>query len=92
LLFTGRHNGRPAFYFLMNGVTGVPRLSGPEALEHSADNSFELLWATAGDFEDLRLHPAEIRPVLGSLLGQEGDGGLGADGRPATRSAIVRPQ
>ena len=67
-LWTGRHNGRLALYFLMAGVTGVPVLSGPEAVENSPDNSFELLWATADQFEALNLHPADIRMILADLL------------------------
>jgi ADP-ribose pyrophosphatase YjhB (NUDIX family) len=69
-LWTGRHNGRPAFYFLMTGVTGVPVLSGPEAAENGPDNSFELRWATAGQFDALNLHPADLRPLLTGLLQQ----------------------
>jgi ADP-ribose pyrophosphatase YjhB (NUDIX family) len=65
---TGRHNGRPATYFLMTGVTGVPVLSGPEAQENGPDNNFELVWVTADRFDDLNLHPADIRPVLAGLL------------------------
>jgi ADP-ribose pyrophosphatase YjhB (NUDIX family) len=45
LLWTGRHNGRPASYFLVADVRGTPVLSGPEALDHGPDNSFELRWA-----------------------------------------------
>lgn len=68
LLWTGRHNGRPASYFLVTDVTGTPTLSGPEAQEHSPDNSFELLWATPADFTPLNLHPADIREPLAQLL------------------------
>jgi ADP-ribose pyrophosphatase YjhB (NUDIX family) len=67
-LWTGSHNGRPASYFLMADVIGTPVLSGPEAVENSPDNSFELLWATAEDFESLSLHPADIRNPLAALL------------------------
>lgn len=67
-LWTGRHNGRPATYFLMADVSGVPVLSGPEAEENGPDNSFELMWATADRFEDLNLHPADIWDVLVELL------------------------
>ena len=69
LLWTGLHNGRVARYFLMSDVAGVPVLSGPEAAENGPDNSFELLWATADQFDGLNLHPADIRPVLAELLG-----------------------
>jgi hypothetical protein len=52
----------------MAGVTGVPVLSGPEAVDNGPDNSFELLWATTDEFEALNLHPADIRAVLADLL------------------------
>ncbi|MGW4958616.1 NUDIX hydrolase [Nonomuraea sp. NPDC004186] len=68
LLFTSSHNGRPAFYFLMRDVNGVPSLSGEEALEHGPDNSFELRWATAAEFEQLNLYPADVRGPLAELL------------------------
>jgi len=68
LVWTGRHNGRPAFYFLIGGAQGVPVLSGPEAAENGPDNSFTLRWATADEFDRLGLHPADIRPVLAGLL------------------------
>jgi ADP-ribose pyrophosphatase YjhB (NUDIX family) len=68
LLWTGAHNGRPAFYYLMTGVSGTPALSGPEAAEHSADNHFELVWATADQLDSLGLHPADIRGPLARLL------------------------
>jgi ADP-ribose pyrophosphatase YjhB (NUDIX family) len=68
LLWTGRHNGRPASYFLMVGVTGAPVLSGFEAKSHSPNDSYELMWATADEFDQLNLHPAEIRQHLADLL------------------------
>jgi ADP-ribose pyrophosphatase YjhB (NUDIX family) len=68
-LWTGRHNGRPAYYFLMADVDGVPVLSGPEAEENAPENSFELRWAGAAEFEALNLHPADIREPLTDLLG-----------------------
>jgi len=71
-LWTGVHNGRPAYYFLMTGVAGVPVLSGPEAEAHSPDNSFELCWAEATDFESLNLHPPGLRPRLAGLLAAGG--------------------
>jgi len=67
-LWVGKRNGRPAQYFQMVGVTGVPVLSGPEAAANSPDNSFELIWATADQFEVLNLHPADIRVILAELL------------------------
>jgi ADP-ribose pyrophosphatase YjhB (NUDIX family) len=68
LLWTGLHNGRPAHYFLMTDVVGKPVLSGPEAEEHSENNSFELLWAGPGMLEPLGLHPAELVAQLTNLL------------------------
>ncbi|MFC5831191.1 NUDIX hydrolase [Nonomuraea insulae] len=68
LLFTGSHNGRPASYFLMRDVHGVPSLSGEEAAENGPDNSFELRWATIADFERLNLYPVDVREPLVELL------------------------
>ncbi|MDA3644731.1 NUDIX domain-containing protein [Saccharopolyspora indica] len=68
LLWTGQHNGRPASYFLMADVSGTAVLSGSEARAHSPDNSFELAWVTADEFERLNLHPADIRDPLTRLL------------------------
>lgn len=68
LLWTGLHNGRAASYFLMADVAGTPVLSGPEAAEHCADNSFELLWAAPEDFDGLGLYPPDVRAPLGRLL------------------------
>ncbi|MGA5764053.1 NUDIX hydrolase [Nonomuraea bangladeshensis] len=68
LLFSGSHNGRPAFYFLMRDVNGTPLLSGEEAREHGPDNSFELSWATAAEFEQLNLYPADVHGPLTELL------------------------
>lgn len=45
LLWTGTHNGRPAYYFRVGDVRGVPQLSGDEAAEHCPTNHFELRWA-----------------------------------------------
>jgi ADP-ribose pyrophosphatase YjhB (NUDIX family) len=68
LLWTGLHNGRPASYFLTAEVTGTPVLSGPEAEEHCAEDSFELVWVGADEFDALRLHPADVRLPLARLL------------------------
>ncbi|MEU5867374.1 NUDIX domain-containing protein [Nonomuraea sp. NPDC047529] len=68
LLLTGLHADRPAFYFLMRDVNGVPSLSGEEALEHGPDNTFELRWASAAEFEQLNLYPADVRGPLTELL------------------------
>ncbi len=69
LLWTGRHNGRPASHFLMADVTGTAVLSGPEAEAHGPEDSYELLWVTAGDLDRLGLHPAEVQGPLARLLG-----------------------
>ncbi|MBM2622002.1 NUDIX domain-containing protein [Actinoplanes sp. LDG1-06] len=67
-LWSGRHRRRRAVYFLMADVVGTPVLSGPEALEHSPTNSFELLWAGPEEFDSLNLFPPSIRPKLTDLL------------------------
>lgn len=72
MLWTGRHNDRPATYFLMTAVRGQARLSGPEAAANRPDNSFELRWATADQFAELGLHPADIRGRLAQLLARSG--------------------
>jgi 8-oxo-dGTP pyrophosphatase MutT (NUDIX family) len=68
LLWTGRHNGRPASYFLVADVVGSPVLSGPEALDHGPDNCFELRWADPDDLNALNLHPSGILQQLTQLL------------------------
>ena len=68
LLWTGQHNGRPASYFLVADVRGTPVLSGPEALDHGPDNSFELRWASPDDLDALHLYPPGIRRQLTRLL------------------------
>jgi 8-oxo-dGTP pyrophosphatase MutT (NUDIX family) len=68
LLWTGKHNGRPASYFLMTEVTGTPVLSGSEAEAHGPQDSFELMWAGADEFDELGLHPADVRLPLAELL------------------------
>ncbi len=68
LLWTGRHNDRPAWYFLMTAVRGRAELSGPEAVANRPDNSFELRWVTADRFAELGLHPPDIRGPLAELL------------------------
>ncbi|MEU4224774.1 NUDIX domain-containing protein [Nonomuraea sp. NPDC026600] len=73
LLFAGSHNGRPAFYFLMRDVHGVPSLSGEEATEDGPDNSFGLRWATVAEFEQLNLYPVDVRGPLTELLRSECD-------------------
>ena len=68
LLWTGQHNDRPAWYFLMTAVRGRAELSGPEALANRSDNSFELRWVTADRFTELGLNPPDIRGPLAELL------------------------
>jgi ADP-ribose pyrophosphatase YjhB (NUDIX family) len=68
LLWTGEHNGRPASYFLMTEVTGTPVLSGSEAEAHGPEDSFELMWAEADEFDDLGLYPADVRLPLTNFL------------------------
>ncbi len=71
LLWTGRHNGRAASYFLMTDVTGTIRLSGEEAERNRPENSYELVWAGADAFDEVNLVPADIRPPLARLLAGE---------------------
>ncbi|MGA8112118.1 MAG: NUDIX domain-containing protein [Actinocatenispora sp.] len=73
LLWTGEHAGRPASYFLMAEVVGTPVLSGAEAEEHCARNSFELIWAGPDQFDDLNLFPASVRQPLTQLLDTRAD-------------------
>jgi 8-oxo-dGTP pyrophosphatase MutT (NUDIX family) len=68
LLWVGSHDGRVASYFLMDDVSGEPRLSGSEAEANSPTNSFELTWARIGDFEPLNLFPPEAEDQLRSLI------------------------
>jgi ADP-ribose pyrophosphatase YjhB (NUDIX family) len=68
LLWTGTHNGRPAYYFLVGDVRGVPRLSGDEAAEHGPSNHFELRWADAAELAEFGIYPAALRERLAGLL------------------------
>jgi ADP-ribose pyrophosphatase YjhB (NUDIX family) len=72
LLWTSKHNGRPASYFLVADVAGVPVLSGDEAKAHNPEDSYELIWAEADEFDELGLYPADVRAPLAELL-QVGD-------------------
>jgi ADP-ribose pyrophosphatase YjhB (NUDIX family) len=73
LLWTGRHNNRPAWYFLMTAIQGHAELSGSEASENRPDNSFELHWITADQVAELGLHPPDIRGPLAALLANRSD-------------------
>jgi ADP-ribose pyrophosphatase YjhB (NUDIX family) len=68
LLWTGTHNKRPAFYYLMRDVRGTVQLSGPEAEEARADNSFELLWMEPDALSSIGIHPPEVESRLIELL------------------------
>ena len=52
----------------MADVTGTPVLSGSEAEAHGPEDSFELMWAGADEFDDLGLYPADVRLPLAELL------------------------
>jgi 8-oxo-dGTP pyrophosphatase MutT (NUDIX family) len=67
LLWTGTHNGRPAYYFQIEDVDGLPELSGDEAVEHCATNHFELRWVGARELEDFGIYPADLLPKLISV-------------------------
>ncbi|GAA1131368.1 hypothetical protein GCM10009630_31550 [Kribbella jejuensis] len=60
LLWTGTHNGRPAYYFRIKDVSGVPELSGDEAAAHCSTNHFELCWAGADQLEEIGIYPVEL--------------------------------
>ncbi|MCF3122017.1 NUDIX domain-containing protein [Streptomyces arenae] len=68
LLWTGRHNRRPASYYLMKDVRGSAVLSGEEAEANGPDNSYELMWVTADAFAGLNLVPQDVREPLARLL------------------------
>lgn len=68
LLWTGSHNGRPAYYFLMRNVVGVAELSGPEAEAHSPDNHFELCWVQVGELGPLGMYPGDVQARLSDLI------------------------
>lgn len=67
-LWSGRHAKRRAVYFLMTDVEGTPTLSGEEAAENNPLNSYELRWATPGQFDELNLFPHSIREPLTELM------------------------
>ncbi|HZX05470.1 NUDIX domain-containing protein [Kribbella sp.] len=67
LLWTGSHNGRPAYYFRIKGVTGVPELSGDEAAVNSPTNHFELRWADTVDLQSFGIYPRDLLPKLRQL-------------------------
>jgi ADP-ribose pyrophosphatase YjhB (NUDIX family) len=68
LLWTGLHNRRPASYFLVADVNGIPILSGPEAQAQGPDDSYELMWVSAEQLDSLNLHPHDVRERLARLL------------------------
>ena len=70
LLWVGEHNSRPAYYFLVSNVEGTPELSGDEAAEHCAENSFELRWANLREMQELNIYPADVLGRLAELVGQ----------------------
>jgi hypothetical protein len=47
---------------------GKPVSSGSEAEAHGPEDSFELMWAGADEFDDLGLYPADVRLPLAELL------------------------
>jgi 8-oxo-dGTP pyrophosphatase MutT (NUDIX family) len=75
LLWTGTHNGRPAYYFLAADVSGVPQLSGDEAAEHCPTNHFELRWADSADLDAFGMYPADLRSRLAELVEVGNDAG-----------------
>jgi GrpB-like predicted nucleotidyltransferase (UPF0157 family)/8-oxo-dGTP pyrophosphatase MutT (NUDIX family) len=67
-LWTRTDGGRPASYFLMRDVVGTAVLGGEEAVRNSEENSYQLVWAAASEFDAVNLQPAEIRVLLTDLL------------------------
>ncbi|HEX6921251.1 MAG TPA: NUDIX domain-containing protein [Actinomycetes bacterium] len=67
-LLVAEHNGREARYFVMADVEGTPTMSGPELEAHGPDNSYELMWASADEFDRLALQPHHLRLDLPALL------------------------
>jgi len=67
-LWTRDDGGRSASYYLMRDVAGTPILAGEEAERHTADNSYELVWAAVTDLDVLNLQPLGIRAPLGELM------------------------
>jgi predicted acetyltransferase/8-oxo-dGTP pyrophosphatase MutT (NUDIX family) len=63
-LFDGDHGGRAASYFLVDVPEGEPVLGGAEADEHSPENAFQPLWATAPELDLLGLLPEGIPALL----------------------------
>ncbi|QVQ53970.1 NUDIX domain-containing protein [Spiractinospora alimapuensis] len=68
LLWRGAHNGRPARYFLMADVTGVPFLAERASRAHDPADTHELLWATPDDLSPLNMQPVDVRASLVELL------------------------
>ena len=69
LLWTGEHNKRPAYYYLMRDVRGTVQLSGPEAEADHPDNRFELLWMEPSTLSSVGIHPPEVESRLSELIG-----------------------
>ncbi|GAA1597225.1 MULTISPECIES: NUDIX domain-containing protein [Kribbella] len=67
LLWTGTHNGRPAYYFRIKDVTGVAELSGDEAAAHSPTNHFDLHWAGAAELQSSGIYPPDLLRRLAEL-------------------------
>jgi predicted acetyltransferase/8-oxo-dGTP pyrophosphatase MutT (NUDIX family) len=65
-LFDGDHGGRSASYFLVDVPDGEPVLGGLESEEHSPENHFQPLWATAGELPMLGLLPEGIGDLVGA--------------------------
>lgn len=71
LIVTNRESdGSGTHYFLVEDVTGVPQLGGPEATRNSPTNQYELCWIQRQDVEKMPLRPATAAPAISMADGQ----------------------
>lgn len=68
LLLEAAHGGRPAWYFLVDGVVGEPVLGGEEAVKDCPDNSYRPGWAAWDELASLPLLPDGIGALLRQAL------------------------
>lgn len=61
-------DGRQSWYYLIRDWSCEPRLAGEEAQRNSAENSYELGWASKADLVAWNLRPVGIRGPVAELL------------------------
>jgi len=61
-------DGRPSWYYLISDWSGEPRFAGEEAQRNSAENSYELGWASKADVVAWNLRPVGVRDLAAELL------------------------